>query len=490
MARSSGEGGEGGAAGRPAAPAGPPWPPSVGRAVRALEGAPPSRPDVLVLGAGVAGLAAARVLVNAGRRVRVLEARDRVGGRVFTHRPPGFAFPVELGAEFIHGTPPELLELADAAGLVVVESTEEHVARDADGRVRARDAFSGPTGRLLDGLAEARRAPDQSVADYLAARAAAVDADAAAVAQARAYVEGFHAAPADDAGVHGVAAAEDAASGDEPAFRFAGGYDQVPRWLLDGAGPAPDLRLRTVVERVAWGADGVTVEARGPQGAERHEAAACVVALPLGVLAAPAGAEGAVAFSPPIPALQAALAGLAVGHAVHVVLRFRRPFWWDDGAAAALDGVDPKTLAFVHAGDDAPLPVWWTQRAVRAPLLTGWAGGPAAERWAARPDAGRGLEALRTAGDLLGVAPDVRAREFVAAYAHDWSADPYARGAYAYVRVGGEPARAALGEPVGAGLVFAGEHTAADGHHATVHGAIASGRRAAGQVLEALAARA
>jgi len=73
------------------------------------DSAPFAPVDCLVLGAGVAGLAAARVLVDAGRRVRVLEARDRIGGRVHTRHVPGFAFPVELGAEFVHGAPPEQL---------------------------------------------------------------------------------------------------------------------------------------------------------------------------------------------------------------------------------------------------------------------------------------------------------------------------------------------------------------------------------------------
>jgi monoamine oxidase len=291
--------------------------------------------------------------------------------------------------------------------------------------------------------------------------------------------------------VHAVAGAEDAASGDEPAYRFADGYDAVPRWLFDGAGPAPDLRLGAVVDRVTWTRGRVTADVRDGEARARHRARACVVALPLGVRGAPPSAEGAVAFEPAVPALAAALGHLAMGHASHDVLRFRRPFWWDDEAAPALDGVDPKTLAFVHAGDELPLPVWWTQRAMRAPLFTGWAGGPRSERWEARwrgrPSDRRGAEALAALGTLLGAAPEVLAREFVDAHAHDWGADPYARGAYSYVRVGGAGAGERLAEPVDGTLFFAGEHTAAGGHHATVHGAIASGRRAAARVLAALA---
>jgi monoamine oxidase len=448
-------------------------------------------PDVLVVGAGVAGLAAARALADAGLRVRVLEARDRVGGRVHTRRVPGFASPVELGAEFIHGTPPELFDLVDRAGLVVAEASEEHLVREADGRVRGRATFSGPVVALLAGLDEAARGPDVSFADYVRARAAAVGADADAVAAACAYVEGFHAGPADRVGVRALARAERAASGDEPAYRLVDGYDAVPRWLAgeggdERAGPPLDVRLGAVVERVAWRAGRVEVVAAAHGRAESHAARACVVTLPVGVLAAAAGAPGAVAFDPPVPAVAALLGGVAMGHAAHVTLRFRRPFWWDAGAAAALDeGIDGRTLAFVHA-PGAPLPVWWTRRALRAPLLTGWAGGPAAERWDARPEADRAAAALDTVGEVLGVGRAALAAAFVDAHAHAWSTDPFTRGAYSYPLVGGAGAGAAFAEPVAGTLFFAGEHTDEGGNWATVHGALASGRRAAERVRAAL----
>jgi monoamine oxidase len=313
-----------------------------------------------------------------------------------------------------------------------------------------------------------------------------VGADAEARALACAYVEGFHAGPADRIGVHGIAAAEAAASGNEPAYRIVGGYELVPRWLSDGAGPPLDVRLGVAVERVAWRGGRVEVVARGRDGPATHHARACVLTLPVGVLAALPGAPGAVAFDPPVPGVAALLAGVAMGHAAHVVLRFHRPFWWDDGVASALaDGVDGKTLSFVHA-PDAPLPVWWTARALRAPLLTGWAGGPAAERWARRPSGERGGVALDAVGRVLGVAPDLLAGAFAGACEHDWSADPFARGAYSYALVGGAEAGRAFAEPVADTLFFAGEHTAEGGHTATVHGALASGQRAAERVRAAL----
>jgi monoamine oxidase len=441
---------------------------------------------VLVVGAGVAGLAAARDLADAGLRVRVLEARGRVGGRVHTRRVPGYAAPVELGAEFIHGTPRELFDVADRAGLRLAEATEEHVARDPDGRVRARDAFSGPVARLLDGLAAAARGADTSFAEYVRAEGDRVGADAAARAAAVAYVEGFHAAPADRIGVQAVARAEAAASGDEPASRFVDGYDLVPRWLCDGAGPPLDVALGAVVERVGWRAGEVGVTARTGDARETHRASACVLTLPVGVLAAPAGAEGAVAFDPPVAAVAELLGGTAMGHAARVTLRFRRPFWWDAGAAAALDAdVEGKALSFVHA-PGAALPVWWTARAMYAPTVTGWAGGPAAERWAARPPpSARPWRCARSG--TCSASPPTYSPASSSTRTRTTGVPTRSRAAPTRTCASAGRARARRWPgPVDGTLFFAGEHTAAGGHHATVHGAIASGLRAAERVREAL----
>src|SRR5689334_18064689 len=96
--------------------------------------------DVLVLGAGVAGLAAAQELSQAGLRVIVIEARDRLGGRIFTRHVAGHPLPIELGAEFIHGRPPESFALVEQAGLLVYEiSGERWLAQD--GQLTSRDAL-------------------------------------------------------------------------------------------------------------------------------------------------------------------------------------------------------------------------------------------------------------------------------------------------------------------------------------------------------------
>jgi monoamine oxidase len=436
--------------------------------------------DVVVIGAGAAGLAAARALADAGRTVIVLEARDRIGGRILTLRPPGLAVPIELGAEFVHGAPTVLWDLLEAARLPVCDAIEEHVAL-RDGVLRGGDdAFGGELHDVLSAIGEwrdDRSRPDVSFATLLH------DRFAGRGAEARGYVEGFHAAVPERASVRALAEAESDASGEEPAFRVVGGYDGVIGWLAAGAGAPLDVRLRAPVRRVAWSDDGVHVHA---DGVGDVHARACVVTLPLGVLQASVAGlrgEGAVVFDPPLDARRPSLDLLEAGHVARIVLRFRTRFW-ERGVPNLARGEDATELSFVHA-DGETVPVWWTLRALRAPVVVGWAGGPRSHALLAVPPERRAALALESLARTLGTPAGTLERELVSSHHHDWSADPYSRGAYAFARVGGVDAPERLAEPLGA-LYFAGEHTAGKGEWATVHGALATGARAARQVSDAL----
>ena len=188
--------------------------------------------------------------------------------------------------------------------------------------------------------------------------------------------------------------------------------------------------------------------------------------------------ETAVTFDPVLPeATTAALNGLIMGNVSKVVLNFRTAFWED------IEGGRYRDAAFFRAAG-SPFGAFWTQVPVRSELVAAWAGGPNAD---ALRDLNRNElveRALREFGEMLGAAAIAR-REFVSGLTHDWRRDPFARGAYSYVLVGGTNARANLALAVGRTLFFAGEATSTDGQGGTVNGAIETGERAAEELLDA-----
>jgi monoamine oxidase len=440
--------------------------------------------DVLVIGAGVAGLAAARDLCAAGLRVTVLEARDRIGGRVHTLRDGSMSLPVELGAEFVHGMPRETWEVIDAAGLAACEVTDTHWWEEGGALARLDDFWSqleevmtriDPAG----GDRSFREFLDECCRDERSRRAKPL---------ATSYVEGFHAARTERASVLALSEAERASEAVEGnrQFRILNGYDNLPRFLLAGLAPRrAQVRLNTVVTEVNWGRGRVEVSARTRAGhtLEPFTAGRAVVTLPLGVLKEPADSEGGVRFSPELDGKRAAARRLEVGHVMKVTMRFRERFWESSQLPAAPRGDSLSQLGFLHSADEW-VQTWWGLMPVRAPVLTAWAGGPAAEKLSHRGEGfviERAAEALTR---LLGVEGARIESLLEASYVHDWQADPFTRGAYSYVPVGGLDAPAALAEPVDDTLFFAGEATDTEGRGGTVHGALATGRRAAAEVIE------
>src|SRR5260370_10292380 len=286
------------------------------------------RVDVLVLGAGAAGLAAARDLSHAGLRVTIIEARPRVGGRILTlhdSRSPG---PLELGAEFIHGERAETLSLAQAAGLAVLELPDSHDLATA-GRFKALDGFWELVDRMNHDLARrlARRGRDFPVSEYLDAGSV----PASRRGMLRDFLQGFYAAHPDRLSaqslaveVQGTAERDEVAGGQ---FRIANGGDALMKWLRDGLDPArTELRLSTVAQAVQWKGGVVRAACRGADRAPLPTVSprTAVITPPLAVLQA-----GVLRFDPALPAKQRALAALETGQVFKIVLRFRDAFWGD-----------------------------------------------------------------------------------------------------------------------------------------------------------------
>jgi monoamine oxidase len=429
--------------------------------------------DVLIVGAGIAGLCAARSLRAHGLGVTVLEARDRLGGRVLTLREPGWPLPIELGAEFIHAKGESTAPLLEASGLV---------ASDIGGRRhglvsgKLRESGSGDsTFRAFKSLA--RRSGARHMGEVLA-RATRDRRLAAAVPMLRGFIEGFHAADPDDLSAAEYAKDDDGAASSS---RVINGYDSLVGWLASGLHVGDSLRLGMCVTQVIRRRDGVEVVARSMAGGGEHHfrARRAVITVPLGVLQAPANAPGAIDFDPaPRDQLRAARS-IGFGGAIRGVLRFKRAFW--ERGVANLREARAKDLSFLHAFR-APFPTFWTMLPLRAPLLAAWAAGPAARRLAGQKESliERAIESLCL---LFGESRHTIENELVAWRFHDWCSDPFSRGAYSYVRPGEEDAMRVLAQPVDEMLFFAGEASDFSGGYSTIDGALKSGLRTAQYIV-------
>jgi monoamine oxidase len=273
--------------------------------------------------------------------------------------------------------------------------------------------------------------------------------------------------------------------GERAQFRVASGYDRVPRWLASRLDPRRTrIRLGAEVARVRWHRGDVAVSTAS---GETIRGRCAVVTLPAGVLQARPGARGAVAFEPDPRPIRRALSGIAMGDVARLVLVFDEAFWTDADRLARrvpAEALAESEPAFVHAAG-AEFPTWWSAAPMQAPVLVGWSGGPPARRLLSlRRDelVGHALETLARIWKSDARRLRRRLRDW---RLHDWSADPFSRGAYSYQLVGGASAPDALARPVAGTLFFAGE--AAEGKKSgTVPGALASGRAAATRVLRAL----
>ena len=416
--------------------------------------------DVIVVGAGAAGLMAARELTRAGKQIVVLEASHRVGGRVLTLFEERAGVPIELGAEFVHGDAPTTTRLLDEARLATVPVSGEHVRSD-DGELSPQGPIWKRMSRVF-ALMSKRRKTDRSFQEFLDTRPGG-----ARLARDReladAFVQGFDGADPTLISERSLAEQGDPTEGAATARRVVNGYAALIVHLDREV--SSFVRLNCRAQSIEWGDAGVrVVDATGTT----HSARAVVIALPLPMLQ-----DGALHIEPEIPTLRNAANRLVMGHVARTCVVVRERFWEEK----------TQELSFVHA-PRRPLTVWWTQHPIQAPVLVGWAGGPAARQLTRSGT----LEEVVLA-ELAHVFRMRRARTesiVESIHWHDWSSDPLVRGAYSYVGVGGVSAPRTLARSIAGRVFVAGE--AADAESGgTVEAALASGERAARAVVRALA---
>lgn len=428
--------------------------------------------DVAVIGAGAAGLAAAAELSSRDISVCLLEARDRVGGRIFTRLEADLLVPLELGAEFVHGRSPATLRWLTGRTPLVDAPYHRFILR-AGKLVEGDDLFPELKARLTKTPRPRRDLPfteflEGAAKSHLPPRIREF---------ALMLVEGYDAADATRVSTLGTIDEWCGEGGaDAPTFRPLGGYASLLHALASALdSKRVQIELGTIVREVHWERGKVTIHATRNGRPHDVAARAAIVTLPVGVLQLPPEAPNGVRFVPALTAKKKALAGLATGPVIKVLLRFREPFW------EQIDGERYADAAFFHA-PRAPFPTFWTTLPLRSPLLTAWAAGPAAAQLA-NVDEGEIVRTALHCVETLFAGNERCLADFQGAYLHDWQADPFACGAYSYVVAGGGNARALLARPLEGTLFFAGEAADVGGESGTVAGALESGKRAAEQLI-------
>ena len=419
--------------------------------------------DVLIVGAGIAGLSCARTLAGQGLRVCVVEAADRIGGRI--HTVVAGDQMVELGAEFVHGRPPELLALIEEAHLTLCERGGTSLSFNGHSLEEEPDAESDRVDPLED--LRSVRGPDLSFREYLSTSSLPKDQQTSVLG----YVEGFNAADASEISVLSLGAqqtAEDEIDGDRIAH-IREGYTRLPSFLAERLrAVGGELRLELPVTAIRWGVGRVALET--PAG--ELIASRAVITLPLGVLQA----QSVHIVPEPAPIFKAA-SMMRMGPVCRFTMVFRDRFWEVLPPQPAM-----QSLSFFFDFDELP-PVWWTAHPEDARTLTGWVGGPRSEHLLGKSEAELADLGCRALARLFSLPLAEVHAQLEHCRSYNWSSDPSFLGSYSYVGVGGIDASALMAEPVEHTLFFAGEHTDTSGHWGTVHGALRSGLRAARQIL-------
>ncbi len=406
--------------------------------------------EVIIVGAGVAGLAAAAELTKRGIDVTVLEARDRIGGRILTRHLREWQTPLELGPEFIHGLDPALWQLVRDNGLRTLPMDRDMITVRGGKKVPDEAPWEEATQAMTSAPAR-----DTSASKHLASL------PAGARELACRYVEGFYAARLDDVSASWIAVQEEAGEQlqQDHVEHLVEGYDRIPARLAAGLAPNV-LKLGRVVRKLEWRAGSVRVTT---EHGEAYEGRRCILTLPPPLLAK-------LEVTPAWPAdVARAIAGIVMGPVLKIVLRFDEPLW------ESFPFYDPKSPFGMLFSPEERWPTWWTDTA--DPLrITAWAGGGRVDALTREEDhVASALSALANIGQIAEA--DLR-RHLTASAWHDWQADPFSQGAYAYVEVGHADAPATLTQDVENTIYFAGEATHPR-HSGTVHGALESGQRAA-----------
>ena len=422
--------------------------------------------DVIIIGAGAAGLMAAYELSKAGKQVVVLEARDRTGGRMHTLNDD---LHTELGAEFVHGNLPVTLQLLKEASIESIPASGE-MWHSRDGKFSKNAEQFEHWDLLMGKLNQLEK--DISIGDFLQ-QEFGDEKYASLRAWVTRFVSGYDTADPFKASAFALRR-EWQSEDDDTQHRVKGGYGTMIDHLVNASQQnGAEFYLNTIAKHIHWTHGQVEVITSDN---ESFKAKQLIIALPLGVLKAGPSEEAAITISPSVGMCTEAISQIGFGVVVKVLLQFKTAFWEDQ----SITGVDLSHMGFILSGE--AIPTWWTQHPSASTLLTGWLGGPPAERKKGMSDDELLEEGLQSLSRIFNIGIDKLKNDLVDSHVINWTTDPFTLGSYAYDTLESAEARKVLNTPIDHTIYFTGEYLYDGPAMGTVEAALTSGSETARKI--------
>jgi monoamine oxidase len=423
--------------------------------------------DILIIGAGASGLAAGYELSLVNKKVAVLEARDRIGGRIHSIEDERFKQIVETGAEFIHGKLPVTFNLLNKAK-IKYHSAEGKIWEVENGEICRKKDFITGWGKLMKQLSSLKK--DIPFSEFLNTNFLAEE-DKELKESALKFVQGYNAA--DAAKASSLALLDEWENQDDDhQGRIDNGYAALMNFLADKIKKrASEIFTAAVVKTIKWQkgkAEVITSDDR------KFLASKVLITIPLGVWQAE-GDIGSISFLPELLEKKQSAKKMGFGAVIKINLQFQDNFWEERVTNKMKDA------GFIFS--DAEIPTWWTQEPIKNGMLTGWLAGPKAMELKEAREEELFEKTLQVLAYIFGVEKDLIKKELVAHYITNWTADKFSRGAYSYSTLDTNWAKDVLLKPVEETLYFAGEALYKGSETGTVEGALASGIEAARKII-------
>src|SRR5688572_2184718 len=406
--------------------------------------------DVIIIGAGSAGLMAMKELLETGYRVCLIEAASSAGGRIATIKKKGFYMPVETGAEFIHGKLPLTIKILKQAN-IDYEAVTGKMIRVLNGKWYQEEEQTKHWDELMRKLRKQKK--DVTIRAFLDDHFLNHGYEDLRKA-VQGFAEGFDLADITKASV--LPLRKEWAQADQTQYRIPGGYSQLTDWLLGNClALKGKIYFNCFAKTVEYKKGNVAVTT---SNSKKFEAAKLIITASIGMLQ-----SGMIEFNPGLGAHQEAIRQIGFGSVTKMQLLFKTPFWKE------------KTDEIGFLITDESIPTWWTQLPVENNLLTGWLGGPKAGLKANNNDRTLLRNALLSLSSVFHLPHEALTKELFHYKIRRWHNDPFTLGGYSYSTLFSEKAVEILSEPIAESIFFAGEAIYSGESRGTVEAALQSG---------------